>query len=114
MVDLLISTLESVGYPVYRQGSFQENEAYPDHFFTFWNVDSTDGSHYDNEAMSCVWRFAVYVYSIDPDKMYTLLNEAITKLKAAHFIVPGKGFDVQTDEPTHTGRCIYVLFLEIN
>lgn len=114
MVDLLISTLESIGYPVYRQGSFTEDEPYPDHFFTFWNIETTDGSHYDNRAVSYVWDFNVFFYSIDPSKTYSVLNEAITKLKAKHFIVPGKGFDAETDEPTHTGRGINVLFLEID
>ena len=42
------------------------------------------------------------------------MEEAINKLKAEHFIVPGKGYDAETDEPTHTGRGINVLFLEID
>ena len=114
VVDLLISTLEGLGYPVYRQGSFTEDEPYPDHFFTYWNVDTTDGSHYDNQARSCVWDFNVFFYSIDPANTFRVLENAINALKAKRFIVPGKGFDAETDEPTPTGRGVNVLFLEIN
>lgn len=114
MVDLLISALESIGYPVYRQGAFTEDEPYPDHFFTFWNVETPAVSHYDNRTYSYVWDFNIFFYSIDPAKTYSVMEEAINKLKAEHFIVPGKGYDVETDEPTHTGRGINVLFLEID
>ena len=48
MEDTLITLLESLGYPAYRQGSITENKPYPDHFFTFWNNDSPDHAHYDN------------------------------------------------------------------
>ncbi len=112
MVDLLIEVLSTFGYPVRRQGSLAEDERYPDHFFTFWNADTADGSHYDNDAVSAVWNFAVNFYSIDPDKTYTELEKARRALKKAGFICPGKGYDVASDEVTHTGRGIDIIFLE--
>ena len=114
MEDLLISTLEQIGYPVRRQGSLASDETYPDHFFTFWNNDSSDGSHYDNIATSTIWDFDVNFYSIDAAKTYEILYEAITKLKKAGFIISGKGYDVMSDESTHTGRGTNVLYLETN
>lgn len=112
IVDILIQTLQSFGYPVRRQGSFASSEKYPDHFFTFWNNDSNGESHYDNASHATIWEFDVNFYSIDPDMTYKKLQEAINKLKKANFIVPGKGYDVGSDEPTHTGRGINVLFIE--
>lgn len=109
MKDLLIETLETFGYPVILQGSLGKDEAYPESFFTFWNNDSYDGSHYDNDARSYVWDFDVNFYSTDPALVNSKLIEAKTKLKQQGFIVPGKGHDVASDEPTHTGRGINVL-----
>lgn len=114
MEDLLISVLKESGYPVFRQGSLAENEPYPDSFFTFWNNSSDDGSHYDNDAASTVWDFDVNFYSSDPALTYSILEQARIKLKNEHFIISGKGYDVASDEPTHTGRGMNALFLEIN
>lgn len=109
MKDLLIEILESFGYPVFLQGSLSKDEAYPESFFTFWNNDSYDRSHYNNETISYVWDFDVNFYSTDPTLVNTKLLDAKTKLKQQGFIVPGKGYDVASDEPTHTGRGINVL-----
>lgn len=112
MKDTLITLLETFGYPVRLQGSFAENEQYPDSFFTFWNADTTDGSHYDNDAINYVWDFDVNFYSINPTLVNTVLLEARTLLKNNGWIVSGKGYDVATDEPTHTGRAINVIYVE--
>lgn len=109
MKDLLIKTLETFGYPVFLQGSLSKDEPYPESFFTFWNNDSYDGNHYDNDAVSYVWDFDVNFYSTDPALVNSKLIEAKTKLKQRGFIVSGKGYDVASDEPTHTGRGINVL-----
>ena len=48
MEDNLIEILSTFAYPVIRQGSLSDDEAYPENFFTFWNNDSSDHAHYDN------------------------------------------------------------------
>lgn len=112
MKDALIALLETFGYPVRLQGSLAENEAYPESFFTFWNNDTPDGSHYDNNPISYVWDFDVNFYSTSPTLVNTVLLEARNLLKTNGWIIPGKGYDVATDEPTHTGRGMNVLYLE--
>jgi len=109
MKDLLIETLESFRYPVIQQGTLSKDDPYPDSFFTFWNNDSYDGNHYDNDTVSYVWDFDVNFYSTDPALVNSKLIEAKAKLKQQGFIVSGKGYDVASDEPTHTGRGINVL-----
>lgn len=112
MVDLLINTLEPLGYPVRRQGSLLEDEPYPDNFFTFWN-NSTDGdSFYSNTENSIVWNYSVNFYSIDPALVDSKLLEAKELLNNAGFNVTGAGHDVLSDEPTHTGRGITVLYTQ--
>ena len=114
MVDLLISTLATLGYPVRQQGSFTENEAYPDAFFTFWNNSSDDGSHYDNNAIYYVWNFDVNFYSTSPAVVYEKLEAARVALREQGFIISGKGYSVASDEPTHIGRGFTALIIDHN
>lgn len=110
MEDLLITTLEELGFPVRLQGSLLPEEAYPDHFFTFWNGASDGGSFYDNNEGSILWEFDVNFYSVDPLFVASKLLEAKQLLKAAGFIVHGAGYALESDEPTHTGRGFEALY----
>lgn len=112
MEDKLIEILETFGYSVVRQGSLGPDEEYPDSFFTFWNNDSPDHAHYDNAEYGTEWDFDVNFYSVDPEKTYKVLADARIKLKQNKWIIPGKGYDVASDEVTHTGRGMRVFYLE--
>lgn len=112
MEDNLIEVLTTLGYPVYRQGSMSDEEAYPETFITFWNYDSPDHNHYDNDDYGTEWSFNIYVYSSDPELTYSVLLDARSALKADGWICQGKGFDVQSDEETHTGRGLNVIYME--
>lgn len=112
MKDLLIQTLTPLGFPIFLQGSLGPDEPYPESFFTFWNNDVEGGAFYDNEEHHYVWDFDLNFYSSNPTLVNTKLLEAKARLKAAGFIVTGKGYDVVSDEPTHTGRGIHVLKIE--
>lgn len=112
MEDNLIAILESFKYPVYRQGSMSNDAEYPETFFTFWNNNSPDHSHYDNSEYGTAWDFNIYVYSSNPVMTYSLLLDARNALKKAGWIVGSKGFDVSSDEPTHTGRGLQIYYLQ--
>lgn len=112
MKDLLITTLTTLGYPIFQQGSLAQDEPYPESFFTFWNNYSKSDAFYDDSEKRYIWDFDLYFYSSDPALVNTKLVEAKTILKAAGFIAKGKGYDVGSDEPTHTGRGINVLKIE--
>lgn len=112
MEDNLIQILEALGYPAIRQGSLSPDEEYPDSFFTFWNNDSPDHAHYDNTEYGTEWDFDVNFYSTDPEKTYKVLADARIKLKQNKWIIPGKGYDVASDEVTHTGRGMRAFYLE--
>ena len=110
MEDLLISTLETLGYPVRLQGSLLPDESYPDSFFTFWN-DSADGtSFYSNNEGAILWEYSLNFYSTDPLLTNSVLLQAKELLKAVSFTVSGAGYDIPSDEPTHTGRGISLLY----
>ena len=114
MEDLLMETLKEFGYPVIRQGSLTEDDEYPESFFTFWNNDSSGDGFYDNKDIRTEWDFDVNFYSTDPKLTYSEILKAKEKLRSVGFILSGKGYDVASDEPTHTGRGINALFMENN
>jgi len=112
MVDNLIELLETFSYPVFRQGSLSPEVDYPDTFFTFWNSEETGHSFYDNETANVDWIFQVNVYSTDPDKAYNLLGAARTLLKSAGYVMSTRGYDLYSDEITHVGRGMVVMYLK--
>lgn len=111
--EILIDILSEFGYPVLLQGSMNENEEYPESFFTFWNNDSYDGDHFDNDAISAIWDFDVNFYSKDPVLVNSKLLEAKEALKNQGFIITGRGYDVASDDPSWTGRGMHVLKIEL-
>ena len=108
--DKLIQILSTFGYPVFLQGSLNSEQRYPPSFFTFWNNETYDGNHYDNAEISYIWNFDVNFYSNNPELVNTVLISAKAKLKQEGFIVGGVGYDLPTDEITHTGRGINVIY----
>lgn len=112
MVDKLIGTLESKGYPVFLQGSLLPDQPYPDSFFTYWNDDTTGQSFYDNNENRIDWSYSVNFYSTDPNKVNSMLLEIKPLLKEAGFIVTGAGYSVMSDELTHTGRGVSVRYIQ--
>lgn len=110
--QLLIDTIESFNYPVYQQGSMSDSDDYPVSFFTFFNNNTNDDAFFDNTATRIIWDFDLNIYSVDPAVVNTALANAKPLLKAAGFIVNGVGYDVMSDEETHGGRGINVLYIE--
>lgn len=112
MKQELINQLQTFGYPVFLQGSLSESEKYPNSFFTIWNNETYDGNHYDNQPINYIWDFTIYFYSTDPALVNNIFLEMKTLLKSNGWIIGGKGYDVPTDEPSHTGRAIDALYIE--
>ena len=111
MEDRLIEILSGLKYPVIRQGSLGENP-YPDTFITFWNSTEDGVSFYDNADFLVDHEFMVNVYSNDPSLTYSVLNEARALLKADNWVILTRGYDVASDEITHTGRGLLCAYLK--
>ena len=110
---LLIDTLTTkYGFKVILQGSMSNEEVYPDSFFTFWNNYTQDSAFFDNEETQTIWNFDLNFYSNDPATVNSTLLEAKGVLKKVGFIPDGSGHDVLSDEKTHTGRGLTLLFIE--
>lgn len=112
MEDRLITILQQFGFPVFRQGSMNNEDGYPENFFTFWNNESTDHAHYSNDEYGVTWNFDVNFYSSDPVSTYEYLEKARLALKSDGWIITGRGYDVASDEASHTGRGMNALYLE--
>ena len=109
--DTLINLLGTFNVPVIRQGSLAPDQAYPDTFFTFWNNDESEHSAYDNETANVDYDFDVNVYSTNPDTAYLLLKQSRELLKQNGWIIATRGYDVSSDEITHVGRGMEILYL---
>lgn len=97
---------------VYLQGTMNAAEAYPTEFITFFTSFTEDISHYDNSVHSVGWNFAVIYYSDDPQQVNTKPFAIAADLKAAGFVQQGRGFDILSDEPTHTGWAMDFTYTE--
>lgn len=107
----LIAILETFGVPVFRQGSLSNDARYPQTFITFWNNASNDHAHYDNAFYGVEWDYNIFVYSSNINTTYSLLSDVRAALKAAGWIPASHGFDAASDEPSHTGRGIEVVYM---
>ena len=116
MKRLLIETLAKVGFvegkTLFLQGTLNPAEPYPETFATFWTNDTPDNAHFDNETKSVDWLFTVILYSNNPATVNEKPNEIRAALKAAGFIPQGKGQDIPSDEPTHTGWAMDFIITE--
>jgi hypothetical protein len=110
--DELITLLETLGYPVFLQGSVNSVEDYPESFFTIWNYDTPEGAFYDNDANRAVWGFWVYFYSIDPELVAEMPEAARQLLKQHDWTPVGRAHDITTDAVTHTGAFFDVLKMD--
>lgn len=109
-IEKAIETLKELCPRVYQQGSAPKE--YPARFFTFWNPETSDTTHFDNAATGCVWVLDVNFYSTDPLDIYSTTAAAMDTMRAAGWIIGGKGHAVASDYNTHTGRGFTAVYLE--
>lgn len=111
MKQYLIDNLETLGYPVRMQGTMPEDEAYPESFITFLTADSTEVI-LDDDAVAVAWLYNVAFYSSNPALVDTEPKRIYSTLKAAGFTPQGRGRDLPSDEPSHTGWVQEYYFIE--
>lgn len=113
MKSLLISVLETIcPNNVFLQGTLADDGAYPESFITIWTDSTESDAFYDNGEHAVDWTFSVIFYSSDPSQIDTKAAAIRAALKAAGFIPQGKGFDIPSDQPTHTGWAMDFVYTE--
>lgn len=104
MREELEKILKATGYPASLQGTIGD---YPESFYTYWNFETPE-TFYDDTAAYAVWGFWIFFFSADPALVESETSAAIARLRAAGWVVDGRGEDALSDEPTHTGRRLTV------
>lgn len=112
MKNKLIEILKTICPNVYLQGTLNDKEPYPESFITFWTNYTEYNAFYNDEAKADVWNFSVIYYSSNPTLVETEPKKIITALKNAGFLPQGKGNDIPSDEPTHTGWALEFIIKE--
>ena len=110
--EQLIEIFDGFGYPSWLMHTMPADEAYPDAFFTFLAVDAPFTAHYDNAPHAVAWAFMVGFYANNPALVDSVPLELARRLRAAGWIAEGLGEDVQSDEPTHTGKRITAYYVQ--
>lgn len=103
----LFALFDETGLPYFRQGSLSDKDYKPS-FFTFWNIDTPEGSFYDNEAHRYFEYVQVGFYTNDPDLVYSQMDDFITRAKAKGFVIQGKAKDANADKKDYFGRLVYL------
>lgn len=113
MKELLFNTLNGICPDnVYLQGSLNPDVIYPQKFITFFTSSTNDISHFDNNVSAVEWDISVMFYSNNPAEIDTIPAQIRSALKNAGFIPQGKGNDIFSDVPTHTGWAMDFLYRE--
>lgn len=113
---ILINALTTAGFvageTLFLQGTLGADTAYPDSFVTYWLSSTTTGASYDNTPLYWVWEFSIIYYADDAIQTNSKPDDIRDALTAAGFIPIGKGGDIASDEPTHTGWAMTYQFIE--
>lgn len=112
MKEKLLAALDPLGYPVLLQGSLLDDEPYPNEFITFWTADSSSAAEFDNESAETAWTYQIINYCTSPARVAEIAQQIRAALKAAGFISQGKGRDIPSDTPTHTGWACDFIYIE--
>ena len=114
MWSKLEEVFEELGLPYFRQGSLAPEEPYPSpSFYTCWCIDERFADQYDNKPSVKLYTWAVYSYTNDPSKIYSLLDDVVLKASEKGFII-GAREDVDSDEAGYYGRYLVMSYIEEN
>lgn len=103
--------LESLGLPVFIQGSMPEDMPYPDTFITYIWYDSADLWNFGNRAIATNYIVQITVYSYLPDQIDNYMEKLITLLEKNGYSKSNNGRMIPSDEPSHLGWSIDFNFI---
>lgn len=103
----LFELFEEIGLPYFRQGSMSDEDYQPS-FFTFWNIDTPQDAHYDNE----LHRFNEYVqvgfYTNDAGKIYSVMDDFVERARLKGFTIAALPQDADSGKDNYFGRVCFI------
>ncbi|WP_302826372.1 hypothetical protein [Anaerofustis stercorihominis] len=113
VIKLLIDILEKeFTFPVQKQGSLTDKNAYPESFFTFWLNDTVSEDFFNNNETKVIWDIDLNFYTCNFEKLNEVFNNALDILKINGFSLTGYGYDMPVENPDYDGRGIRLLYIE--
>jgi hypothetical protein len=106
-MEELFALLDEIGYPYFRQGSMSDKDYKPE-FFTYWNIDTTNDSFYDNNETRYIEYIQVGLYTNNARSVYTLMDDFIERAKNRGFVIVGRPQDANADKTEYFGRVCYL------
>lgn len=103
----LFELFDEIGRPYHRQGSLA-NQEYPPSFFTFWNIDTTNDSFYDDKEHRYIEYVQIGFYTNDANNIYSVMDDFIKRAEAKGFAVEGRARDADADDDNYFGRVCYL------
>lgn len=108
----LWEAVRASGYSCYQQGTLMPSNKIPNTFVTYLQIDSEYVANFDNMPAATVWAYQVTLYDIDPASIRNKFDFVSSNLKKSGFFSRGKGRDIPSDLPTHTGITEVFYYLE--
>lgn len=113
----LFELFKKLGYDekYFRQGSLT-SDTWPEHFFTYFNIDTPGTAYRDNKLTQYSVNIVVYFYSIDSEFVYEEMDRFEKEARKNNFIVQGKSYDTPSGRTDYFGRLINIrkLYKEVN
>lgn len=104
--DLIIYNETGEKIPVFIEGDAPAD--LPSEYFTISEDYTSDNLNADNEALEHLYEFTLKWYTIDANRLYTGLLEAITLLKSKGYLIEGVGYHNGTYQNTWYSRQVDV------
>lgn len=104
--DLIIRNANGDVIPVYIEGDAPEE--LPDEYFTVSEDYTSNAVSADNKAREHLYEFTLKWYTIDADRLYSVLIEAIEQLKSKGYDAEGIGYHNGTYQQMWFSRMVDV------
>lgn len=112
-LELILSMLSSQfpTYPIYRAGSYTEDDDWPTVFITFWQWTGRGVTFYDNQLYSSTMEFDINIYGSDVQAVYDAIESCVGLFKENSFNIVNYTRDRPSGRPDYIGQGITIQYI---
>lgn len=104
--DLIILNADGEQIPVYIEGDAPAD--LPNEYFTVSEDSTSNATSADNKAQEHLYEFTLKWYTVNAERLYSVLIEAIEQLKSKGYDAEGVGYHNATYQNTWLSRMVDV------